>query len=374
MVKKNPRRAAGTGDDGWGNVAEAPRLDIPDARRRIILRGLATAWVWLSVIATPVLMLALTSLLVRPDTTAAQASAQQAAVTASDQVAKATAVQRMGAWLSAPDPQLPGGRVLTVDDQVERVDYNTDQAKRDAKRGGTATTTQLSSLHIVHFTLADTVGNLYRSAVSVCVDGTGVVTSVSSPSLDRLPPASNTSGAISDVWPGRTQAQASDSVKQAVKAWAAAYTSGDAAGLRQALGDTDPNHLYVPLPKAAGLTATASAATETAAADPKTPGRQVLAVRVDLTLAWTAQTADKLGQTSSSRELTQTSLDVLVEQADTAAPKVVAWGAPGTGPTLQRFANAIDASAQAQQQRSTQGTDQAPTASASPTATPAGGN
>ena len=44
--------------------------------------------------------------------------------------------------------------------------------------------------------------------------------------------------------------------------------------------------------------------------------------------------------------------DVLVTGADTAAPRVVAWGGPGTGPTLVPFGNAVAAGTHTRPHRS----------------------
>ena len=59
---------------------------------------------------------------------------------------------------------------------------------------------------------------------------------------------------------------------------------------------------------------------------------------------------------------------MLVTGADTAAPRVVAWGGPGTGPTLVPFGNAVpaDTHAAAAAQRTAAVTWEPPAASHGP--------
>jgi hypothetical protein len=75
-----------------------------------------------------------------------------------------------------------------------------------------------------------------------------------------------------------------------------------------------------------------------------------MAVRVELAITWpsaepTSQTA---GPTTPPAEppdaAARVAFDVLVTGADTAAPRVVAWGGPGTGPELTPFRNAVPTS------------------------------
>ena len=58
-------------------------------------------------------------------------------------------------------------------------------------------------------------------------------------------------------------------------------------------------------------------------------------VSLTMTLPWNGQGADDSGAQ------TLATYDLLVTGADTAAPRVVAWGGAGTGPTLSAYDNAV---------------------------------
>ena len=60
-----------------------------------------------------------------------------------------------------------------------------------------------------------------------------------------------------------------------------------------------------------------------------------MVVSLTMTLPWNGQGADDSGAQ------TLATYDLLVTGADTAAPRVVAWGGAGTGPTLSAYDNAV---------------------------------
>jgi len=128
----------------------------------------------------------------------------------------------------------------------------------------------------------------------------------------------------------------------AVQAWAAAYTSGDPAALRLTVGDPDPARGYLPLTGVAAADTTVGPST---VLDPAT-----VAVRVELAITW--PTAEPAGSATAAvtspaeppAAAAKVAFDVLVTGADTAAPRVVAWGGPGTGPELTPFRNAVPTS------------------------------
>ena len=68
-----------------------------------------------------------------------------------------------------------------------------------------------------------------------------------------------------------------------------------------------------------------------------------MAVEVNLDITWADQPANR--QTGNDQSVSanpqgpQTTLDLLVERAHTAAPVVIAWGPPGSGPTLTAHQN-----------------------------------
>ena len=69
------------------------------------------------------------------------------------------------------------------------------------------------------------------------------------------------------------------------------------------------------------------------------------ALRVDLNLDWATAAPPTQEPVADSPDTLRppVTFDVLVTGADTAAPRVVAWGGPGTGPTLVPYGNAVPA-------------------------------
>jgi hypothetical protein len=59
---------------------------------------------------------------------------------------------------------------------------------------------------------------------------------------------------------------------------------------------------------------------------------------VTVSLLWKGEKAPAFGSSTSGP---QTTMDLLLERADTAAPVVVAWGPPGSGPGLVPYQNAV---------------------------------
>ena len=65
----------------------------------------------------------------------------------------------------------------------------------------------------------------------------------------------------------------------------------------------------------------------------ETSATMIAQVRVDV--AWKSQGEAGTGETAPAL-----TYDVLIDRANTASPNIVAWGAPGTGPSLKKFGNA----------------------------------
>lgn len=127
-----------------------------------------------------------------------------------------------------------------------------------------------------------------------------------------------------------------EQVSAAVRAWAAAYTSGDPAALRLTVGDPDAGRTYLPLTGAGAAATTVGPCTALDAA--------TVAVRVELTIRWATtqpQTPTAAPATGEPQAPPPAAFDVLVTGSDTAAPRVVAWGGPGTGPALVPYGNAV---------------------------------
>lgn len=305
-------------DDGWGDLVEVPRANMPDPAKVVRKRRWLTVLVWAIIVAFLLSTLALLAMVANMRTSRD--------VTNGDtfSLAKVAGTQAMQGWLAGDPAPLVDGRILTVDG-VSPVTL--DGASSDDVK---------FSVDVVSFTLVDGFGQLYRSGVQVAVDPRGSATAISTPSLEPLASAASDSWSSGSPWPGLKVVGAPDPVKKAIEGWAAAYTSGDADTLRLAVGDPDAQHWYSPL---AGVQQVSA---ETVTATPLDKDETVLAVQVRLRIRWVGQ------QVADGTTLPASTFDVLVERADTAAPVVTAWGAAGTGPNLVRYGNAIDGTGRTQ--------------------------
>jgi hypothetical protein len=235
---------------------------------------------------------------------------------------KSVAHDKLQTWLAQTPSPLPGGYVVSWDGF-------------EAIAGGKAesnTDTPANAAELHSFTLAAKVGNdatvFYEATVLVSVDKKLGALAAAEPSLlPRVPTSSQ--GWSSEVWAGYENGPVTESVTATATAWADAFTKS-ANDLRLYVGDEDPNHAYMPLlgARVLGTNVVESGFVEVEGEEvPKT-----VIARVELTLAWSAA-ADAKGS--------KVTYDVLIERADTASPKIVAWGPSGTGPELERFGNAV---------------------------------
>jgi len=327
--------------DDWaeGLAGGVPQAVAPPAARRH-KAAFAKAVLWTVVVAFVVLVVAFTSLLTAKPPAAPDTSgfSQQ----------KAVAAAYMVTWMASgapvqgrPGPPLQGGVILSADG-VSPLVYDLPQGAK----------TDVSAV-LVSFTLADAYGTLWRADVAVQTDSRGNSAVASAPSLTPLPPQA--AAAAQELWPGLKTTQTDQAVGSAVSDWAAKYASGNPDALRQAVGDPNPDHWYAPLTGVSHISAAVQGATQV-------DGASVLAVRVGLGVLWLGQDMPQAGGIAVSW-----SLDLLVEAADTASPRVTAWGPPGSGPNLVRFGNAINGEGRSQPMPTAPPTGFEPT----PTPTPA---
>jgi len=296
---------------------DSPAERLYESRR---LKGRAFAWVFI-VAGTACIGLTLNNLVNPVDPTAGIVPVDSVAVNSS--VGKSAAHTRLTQWLAGDPSPLPGGYIVSWDGfesiAGEKATSSTENPANDAE--------------IHFFTLATDVGDktvFYDATVLVSVsDQLGAYVSADPSLLPRVPDANQ--GWSSELWPGYKSVAPSDASQQSVIQWAKSFTES-ADALRLYVGDGDADHAYMPLQGARVLQASIAKAghipVEGAEDKPKT-----IIARVELSLSWFA-TGEK-GSTVT--------YDVLIEQAHTASPKVVAWGPAGTGPTLVKFGNAITA-------------------------------
>ena len=262
-------------------------------------------------------------------------------------VVRAEALDTVGDWLGSPGSPLPGARVL-----------GWDGATRTAWPDVTEEKDRTYDVWVA-YVLVSTDTALYRAGVQVNLGGAGASV-VGTPSLELVPLAAGatTTGA---PWPGTTAVSASDAVERAVTAWAQAYVSGDPGRLTTVVADPDTTHTYLPVPGFTGVRTTVNATAYHAYARGDEPDTSVLMVNV--TLAVEHDGADKPAQVT---------LDLLVSDPTTGSARVTAWGAPGTGPALTPYANAVGQGGDAVAPTGTPGLTPAPTGTPGLTPAPTG--
>lgn len=309
-----------------------PRTDL-DLREKNIRKAKVIKWLLVVLLcAVPLSLFAgcqaqISSSDLSKKVTAAQSesASQQVSLTVSDP-GKFAAYQSLQAWLASVPNPLPGGQIVSWDGSVKPADFTTSKVSRMTE----------------NFTVVDGAGRGYTAAFQVAIDPRGGAQTVAGPSLVPVISAATDGWAQDQTpWPGiQANTQVSDSVSAAVNSWAKAYTSGDPDQLRLAVGDTNAADSYVPMSGVASVETQATASTTT---------KEGLVVRAQVVLHWAGRSAN-----TSTQPL---EFDLLVLRADTAAPQVVAWGAPGSGLTAKPYQNAIQVPADL---------ESTPTASASP--------
>ena len=317
----------------WADAEELPRAGTADTTKAEARARLLRRYAIASMVLLPFALLA--AVLGFAGAGSSQPDAAGAGDVGQQSVASAAVVR----WLDADPAPLPGARLLTWD--AMRVLSSTPAGDPPGSQAA----------RLESHTLTVLTGTGVRVQVQVLVRVSGQSVQVAgAPSLQMLTPEAGGAVDIAAQWPGTSQATPSDEVKRAVQAWAAAFTSGDPAALRLQIGDPDGTHTYLPLPGMQPADPDVGAGawlTEDGSSSGVKTGQMV--VRVSIPLTWTGVPQDRGARSSVGFA----DYDVLVVDATTAAPRVVAWGGPGTGPSLTPFVNAVagaDASGSSPQQ------------------------
>lgn len=332
-MKKQRKRTpvAKRGDQAntlWDQTAEGPRPGVPEAVKLAKRSARMRIGVWACLVLFPFsiignLFAAAGSLTETPEEGTSQ-TADEFAET------KSVALRAVTEWLASTPAPLPGGKLVGWDSAVvQEWDPPLDESGRPAS--GEPDEYRVEA-HTVTVTAAG--GSLFHANVTVAFDEVNGAVALSTPSLMPYVPA-NTSWNPNE-FPNHEQASLSEAVQTAVANWAAAYTSGDPKLLIQAVRDTDEAHSYLPLTGARLREVVAEAAwkADPLKADDKPTDNEIF-VRVTARIDWTSAPVEQVN------DAPEISFDLLVEDAKTAAPVVVAWGGPGDGPFLMRHENAI---------------------------------
>ncbi|MFC8797313.1 hypothetical protein ACFT2C_06245 [Promicromonospora sp. NPDC057138] len=240
---------------------------------------------------------------------------------------RTAAVMAVEDWLRTDPPPIPGGGVVAWESAEALSAHDTDQVAEELGDLGEARL-------IVHRIVVRSDVGVLAALVLVASSPDGSQTIIGQVGLEPVAPTLQNLAAT-DAWRGLEPVEPGDSAQAAVAAWVDAFTSGDPDRLRLVVGDPASGHHYLPMEGVAAATHDVHAA---AAPSAGTEDGQ-LVVQVDVTLEWDAQDEDATEDTAAEA---QVSYDVLVADPDSAAPRVVAWGAPGSGTGLTPYQNAVD--------------------------------
>lgn len=319
VTKARPTRqgARPTGLNWFDDAVEAPRAGTVDTRRLERRQRLIRWYVWGSVVGAPFLALLALASIGHGGKSLASSGAP------SPPGAELAAWQSVQTWLGQSPSPLAGGHIVTWEgaDKIQA----TAPPKGEAGPAEDAWEEKF---------LAETPRSWYHLDVEVVSVGTGQWATVATPSILLAPPPAPTSGVSVSPWPGlSTSSNVPTPVNDSISSWLSAYTSGDPQALLQATGDPSTADSYVPLQ---GVRS-ASVAGIVAAADYGPPGQMIIEAQFYLT--WDGQSSSAV-----SGQQEPVTMDLLVERATTATPVVVAWGPPGSGPSLRPYQNAVPVS------------------------------
>lgn len=230
-------------------------------------------------------------------------------------------------WMASTPSPLPGGSVLSWDgfDYIE------------GAKGDSGSQSRVDDAELHRFTVAATSGDTvlyFDASVLVSVSDTlGARVSGTPTLIPRAPSA--TDGWAAGAWAGYETYTPTAPVSETVDAWSRAFT-GTSSDLRLNVGDSNGDHAYIPLSGATVVRVSIVAGGVKPSREEGPPSDVLL--RVELAVSWTGSEPAK-GETSVPTSTF--TYDLLVTGAETGAPRVVAWGAPGTGPDLEPFGNAV---------------------------------
>lgn len=306
----------------WDQVVDEAVPDSP-AEKSIAKRTKRWRYfVWASVILLPIALLGDLALLGSHTATKTSMSG------AVSSPGEAVAWQTVRSWLAETPSPLPDGKIVAWQGATPVPTYHA--AKHSSAAGGAVYTAEID-----RFVLTGREKRIYEVSVEVATSPDGSAVAVSGPSLTPGP-SNLKSPSVDGPWPGLTAtANVPSAVTQAIDGWAQAYTSGSPSKLHLAVGDPNQGAYFAPLYGVSSVTAT-----PTWAAPVGAPSAGAMTVEVTLNITWKGQssgTTGNSGVSGSTASPPQTTLDLLVERANSAAPVVVSWGPPGTGPTLTPY-------------------------------------
>jgi len=322
-----PKQRGKTPDNWWSDVEQAPTEQATSTDKLVRRFRVWRIVIIATLIFAPLVTLSGAALIAqRSDATPGDVASQFTSAPGQSEATLAVT-----AWIAGDNSPLPGGHVLTW------VGATTTPWPDSADRIGEETPDY--DLWVHTFTVSNASGTIiYTASVQVASSESLGVRVIGNPSLiPGAPPSSDLPTTV--AWPGWGTSQAAQSLTDAVTQWVKAYTSGDATALRLAVGDPDDSHAYMPLTGITDVQVSVGAAATPAATNPNL-GTDVALVRVTVAFLRSGSFND---DQQSERAVSTFDLDLLVADASTGAPRVVAWSGPGYGVLLTPYVNAVAA-------------------------------
>ena len=332
MARKNKSVTSNWLDEG----VEVPRIQSSANRDRSRKQKWYRRAIWVSVVVLPFSLVMNLLNSAHGGATVVHDSSSKV-----DTLARATATLAVQNWLnSTVSPVVGQGQIVSWDGEqtVPMPKPITDSSGKVTKIAPDYTT------ELQEFTVADALQQTFRVDVQVGVNKEYGATVLAGPSLIPIPqPDTDAFNNLKPAspWPGVSSVSVPSAVQQAIQVWATAFTSGDSSKLRLAVQDKNSSHTYQTLPNVAHQTTTVVSGgylfpTEKEQVNSAGDTSSSMVVQVSMQIQWDGQPAP-----TSTTDVPASVYDLLISSANTAAPTVVAWGSPGTGPQLKAYQNAL---------------------------------
>lgn len=333
MAKKNKTQS----------IWEEEQVSVPNeelVRRSKVKKAGRYKWlrrgVWLSIFLTPLLLLALAAWYVdaqNPKPTPEPPTSLQI----NDSIGKDAATTTVRDWLASQPQPIPGAQLLSWNGYTTQPKPSIADAENSKTAAGVFVPEWNKETH--YFSVRAGNGTLFRVTVEVDADRTLGARVTSLPSLEPLIPEVTSGWKDSpEPWFGYQSTQATENITASVNDWLAAYTGGNPSTLRNIVGDQDSNHFYMPLSgiqKAVAVVERVAYKPSDAPDAPAVQNPDTVIARIKVKLLWNGQVQENLNDFASM------SFDLLIQNANTASPRIVAWGGPGSGPSLKPYENAV---------------------------------
>lgn len=333
MAKKNKTQS----------IWEEEQVSVPNeelVRRSKVKKAGRYKWlrrgIWLSIFLTPLLLLALAAWYVdaqNPEPTPEPPTSLQI----NDSIGKDAATTTVRDWLASQPQPIPGAQLLSWNGYTTQPKPKIVDTETDETAAGVFVPEWNKETH--YFSVRAGNGTLFRVTVEVDADRTLGARVTSLPSLKPLLPEVTSGWKDSpEPWFGYQSTQTTDNITASVNDWLAAYTGGNPATLRNIVGDKDGDHFYMPLSGIQKATAVVERVAFKPSDEPDAPAVEnpdTVIARITVKLLWNGQVQENLDDFATM------SFDLLIEQANTASPRIVAWGGPGSGPALKPYENAV---------------------------------